>query len=78
MFCNAAELIEQVAKHRAIACPYKMIFHLDIVRVSVRVRVRVVVVVVVVVITCTGTTSRFSSKQSNAILAQTFSDPEIS
>jgi hypothetical protein len=76
MFCNAAELIEQVAKHRAIACPYKMIFHLDIVRVSVRVRVRVVVVVVV--ITCTGTTSRFSSKQSNAILAQTFSDPEIS
>ena len=76
MFCNAAELIEQVAKHRAIACPYKMIFHLDIVRVSVRVRVRVVVVVVV--ITCTGTTSRFSSKQSNAILAETFSDPEIS
>jgi hypothetical protein len=76
MFCNAAELIEQVAKHRAIACPYKMIFHLDIVRVSVRVRVRVVVVVVV--ITCTGTTSRFSSKQSNAILAQTFPDPEIS
>ena len=76
MFCNAAELIEQVAKHRTIACPYKMIFHLDIVRVSVRVRVRVVVVVVV--ITCTGTTSRFSSKQSNAILAQTFSDPEIS
>ena len=76
MFCNAAELIEQVAKHRAIACPYKMIFHLDIVRVSVRVVVRVVVVVVV--ITCTGTTSRFSSKQSNAILAETFSDPEIS